>query len=158
MKKIVFLLGVLAATSASASAVSQDVVARYQFGNTVADVTVQGDLQVANNDGIIGRFHLSKEVADTLKGQALTLSSAEIVEDHRPIVCMMMPPEGGYNDNLLISVGRASQLKLVDGPHGCWVSHVVHPKEQYYHNLAHLLKGQIKILALELIAATRAAR
>ncbi len=172
MKKIVILLSALASSTAFAF-VKRDtvthpdsVVAQYEFAQVegknlkIYDVTLTAQEQLVikvsqsqKSKKAVRVFNLTKPVAELLLSKAQALVTVEIEEVHSPVVCQMMPPAGGSIDNLYIARIPISAPTLVDGPHGCWLSHKVYPKHQYAHQIAHELKAQLRILALDIISA-----
>ena len=159
MKKLVSILTLVSSFAFADS----DVLARYEFaageGRDIqiynSSLTNQGELLVAifqkggTPPRAVQKYQLSRQVALTLIAKAKLLATAELNEVNNAIICMMMPPPSMSVNELYVSQGSDS-LRLVDGPHGCWVSHKVQPKSDFHHLTAHELKAELRVLALEL--------
>ncbi|OQW49889.1 MAG: hypothetical protein A4S09_11620 [Proteobacteria bacterium SG_bin7] len=168
MKKIVVLLSALTSSTVFAFA-KQDhgvhtdsLVAKYEFAQVegknlkIYDVSLMTENQLVveishskNRSKIVRTFPLTRPVAELLMSKTEVLVTAEIEEIENAVICMMLPPFGGSIDNLYITRAPISAPTLVDGPHGCWVSHKVYPKYEHEHRIAHELKSQLRALALQ---------
>ena len=152
MKKLVLIATILFATNTFAA---ESNIATYQFGKRVAGpgisiftVTLDsaGNAVVfSNKDKVVGGRRLGQSNLRNLTSMIQSLQQAEIASVYSPIVCKMIVAPENSTDHLYIG------NKLVDGPHGCWVSNTVQPKNPYLDNLAHQVKTILKALALEIL-------
>jgi hypothetical protein len=104
------------------------------------------------------RHKLTDMTAIELLDKARTLANTEIETIDHMVVCEVAVPMWQTYDNLYLPEeyvwhDRAftGEFRLVDGPHGCWVGHQVHPKIESYDRMAIELKAQLHMLARELL-------
>lgn len=111
-----------------------------------------GRLQIQDVDGKVTTKRLSNAAKEMMLDAARNLANIEINETHSTVVCMMMP-KPTLSDLSVPSYDwekgqfNRSMRKILSAS-GCWVSDRVTPKNDYDLDRAHILRGQLVILAL----------
>jgi hypothetical protein len=162
MKKIFVTLAVLS-VSLIASARSIDttavvaVVSGYEQGLKQIALLADGRLQVVANNGKVSVVQLSKSALSKLENLAEGLSSAEIKEDTRTIVCKMMVrptlSDLSVNPNYDSQKGefQGNSTRLILTASSCALSHVVYPVNDYDQQDAGELKTALVVLGLNTV-------
>jgi hypothetical protein len=109
-----------------------------------------GILEVTNMEGAQQSMILSKSNLATLLGYARVLASAEIVTDHRLIVCMMAINPYTLRD-LSVRDEKTNELRLTLTSGGCAIPDYTHPKQDYMMAIAQELRVTLVALAQQLV-------
>jgi hypothetical protein len=130
---------------------------RLKYAVVETELTLSGQFKVLVK-GTVEKVEitvLGEKTFDALKNEIKKLSNAELKHTRADIVCMLMPTPLLSHDHLTVARGYhyeqgfTGALELVDGPSGCWLANQTHPIEAYDLTAAKVLKGQLKVLALE---------
>ena len=109
-----------------------------------------GVLTITKRDKTSQTVKLSDVNQQEMLWTAQMLSEADLVTDHKDVVCMMMIQPFSVQ-NLTIYDAKTRSFKLVLSHNSCAISDFTHPKEAYVMEAAQTLKAQMLVLAQQLV-------
>ncbi|MEK6579497.1 MAG: hypothetical protein AABZ55_09760 [Bdellovibrionota bacterium] len=156
MKKFIISLAFILSTSAFATSLAprETIATLTNVNEDVASIEADnyGELIISPRHS---RVAIKKNVSNKTRAQifemASLLSNAEIKNDHRTMICKMVPPR--YQPLLSVSAKQGNyftgELHSVLSFSNCAISNIMYPKDAFMKTIAQDLKKLLMVLADE---------